>query len=71
MPRRLRDEYRETYQEVYHYAISDDEIDRAIYLDENHHSAGCKSDSCEKVLFDNANGGWAGDARVFENGRRS
>ena len=27
MPRRLRDEYRETYQEVYHYAISDDEIE--------------------------------------------
>lgn len=40
MPRRLRDQYKETYREVYHYAISDDEIDKAIYLDENRHSAG-------------------------------
>lgn len=40
MPRRLRDEYRQTYQEVYHYAISDDEIDKAIYLEENRSSAG-------------------------------
>jgi iron complex transport system substrate-binding protein len=40
VPRRLRDEYKETYQEVYHYAISDDEIDRAICLEENRYSAG-------------------------------
>jgi iron complex transport system substrate-binding protein len=40
MPRRLRDEYKETYREVYHYAISDDEIDKAIYLEENRLSAG-------------------------------
>jgi iron complex transport system substrate-binding protein len=42
MPRRLREEYKETYREVYHYAISDDEIDKAIYLDENRYSAGYK-----------------------------
>jgi len=40
MPRRLRAEYKETYQEVLHYALSDDDIDRAIYLNENSHSAG-------------------------------
>jgi iron complex transport system substrate-binding protein len=40
MPRRLREEYKETYQEVYHYSISDNEIDKAIYLDENRQSAG-------------------------------
>ena len=40
MPRRLREKYKETYQEIYHYAISDDEIDKAIYLEENRHSAG-------------------------------
>lgn len=40
MPRRLREEYKETYQEVYHYSITDDEIDKAIYLEENRHSAG-------------------------------
>ena len=40
MPRRLREEYKETYREVYHYAISDDEIDKAIYLEENRLSAG-------------------------------
>ena len=40
MPRRLRDEYKETYREVYRYAISDDEIDKAIYLEENRLSAG-------------------------------
>ncbi len=40
MPRRLRDEYKETYQEVYNYSISDDEIDKAIYLEENRNSAG-------------------------------
>ena len=40
MPRRVREGYKETYQEVYHYAISDDEIDKAIYLDENRLSAG-------------------------------
>jgi iron complex transport system substrate-binding protein len=40
MPHKLRDEYKETYREVYHYAISDDEIDKAIYLEENRSSAG-------------------------------
>jgi iron complex transport system substrate-binding protein len=40
MPNRLREEYKETYQDVYHYAVSDDEIDKAIYLEENRHSAG-------------------------------
>ncbi len=40
MPLSLRDEYKETYQEVYGYAISDDEIDRAIFLQENLASAG-------------------------------
>ena len=40
MPLRLRDEYKETYQEVYGYAISDDEIDGAIFLEENLASAG-------------------------------
>ncbi len=40
MPQGLREEYRETYREVYGYAISDDEIDRAIFLKENFSSAG-------------------------------
>lgn len=40
MPRRLREEYKETYWDVYHYHISDDEIDKAIFLDENCRSAG-------------------------------
>jgi iron complex transport system substrate-binding protein len=40
MPSNLRYEYKETYWEVYNYAISDDEIDRAIYLEENRYSAG-------------------------------
>ena len=40
MPRTVREEYREVYEEVYRYAISDDEIDRAIYLGENRLSAG-------------------------------
>ena len=40
MPCKLRDEYKETYQEVYHYSISDDEIDKAIYLEENRLSSG-------------------------------
>jgi len=40
MPRRLREEYKETYQEVYHYSPSDDEIDKAIYMKENLQSAG-------------------------------
>jgi iron complex transport system substrate-binding protein len=40
MPRQLRDEYKETFQEVYHYSVSDDEIDKVIYLEENRHSAG-------------------------------
>jgi len=40
MPRTVREEYRKVYQEVYRYAISDDEIDRAIYLGENRCSAG-------------------------------
>jgi iron complex transport system substrate-binding protein len=40
MPCKLRNEYKKTYQEVYHYIISDDEIDRAIYLEENRYSAG-------------------------------
>jgi iron complex transport system substrate-binding protein len=40
MPRNLRDEYKESYQEVYHYSISDDEIEKAIYLVENRRSAG-------------------------------
>jgi iron complex transport system substrate-binding protein len=37
---RLRDEYKQQYWDVYHYAISDDEIDKIIYLNENSHSAG-------------------------------
>jgi iron complex transport system substrate-binding protein len=40
MPRRLRQEYRECYRDLYHYKISEDEIDRAIYLPENMRSAG-------------------------------
>jgi ABC-type Fe3+-hydroxamate transport system substrate-binding protein len=40
MPRRLRDEFKETYWDVYHYPISDDEIDKAIYWEENRFSAG-------------------------------
>jgi iron complex transport system substrate-binding protein len=37
---RLRDEYKREYWDVYHYAISDDEIDRLINLKENSQSAG-------------------------------
>jgi iron complex transport system substrate-binding protein len=40
MPRRLRTEYRETYRDVFHYALSEGEIDKAIYLKENLQSAG-------------------------------
>jgi iron complex transport system substrate-binding protein len=40
MPRRLRDEFKETYQEVYHYRLSNDEIDRTLFLKENSLSAG-------------------------------
>ena len=40
MSHKLREEYRETYQEVYHYAISDDEIDKLLSPEENRHSAG-------------------------------
>ncbi len=40
MPRRLRAEYKETYWGVYHYGVSDDEIDKAINLEENRRSAG-------------------------------
>ncbi len=40
MAHKLRDEFRETYRTVYHYAISDDEIDKAIFLKENISSAG-------------------------------
>lgn len=32
---RLRDEYKQQYRDVYHYVITDDEIDRLIYLKEN------------------------------------
>jgi iron complex transport system substrate-binding protein len=42
MPHRLREEYKQDYWDVYHYAISDDEIDKAIYLDDNRQSAGYK-----------------------------
>jgi iron complex transport system substrate-binding protein len=40
MPHGLREEYKETYRDIYNYAISEDEIDKAIYLDENRNSAG-------------------------------
>jgi iron complex transport system substrate-binding protein len=40
MPRRLRAEYREIYQNVFHYTVSDEEIDKAIYLKENQQSVG-------------------------------
>jgi iron complex transport system substrate-binding protein len=40
MPRALRNEYKKTYRDIYHYNISDDEIDKALYLGENRNSAG-------------------------------
>jgi iron complex transport system substrate-binding protein len=40
MPRRLRNELKETYQEVYRYELSDDEIDRTLFLKENMLSVG-------------------------------
>jgi iron complex transport system substrate-binding protein len=40
MPQHLRDEYKQDYWDVYHYAISDDEIDKAIYLKDNWQAAG-------------------------------
>ncbi len=40
MDRSLRQEYRQTYGEVYHYALSEDEIDRALLLEKNKLSAG-------------------------------
>lgn len=39
MPHRLRQEFRETFAEVYGYAIAEDEIDRVIYYEPNQHSA--------------------------------
>jgi hypothetical protein len=36
----LRTEYKKTYAEVYHYSVSDDEIDRTLYLKDNLQSAG-------------------------------
>lgn len=39
-PHRLRDVYRETYQTIYGYALTDDEIDRALFLSENSRSEG-------------------------------
>lgn len=39
MPRRLRQEFRATFAEVYGYQIRDDEIDQIIYFDQNQHSA--------------------------------
>ena len=36
----FRKEFKAAYQEVYHYSLSDDEIDRNIFLDENRSSAG-------------------------------
>jgi ABC-type Fe3+-hydroxamate transport system substrate-binding protein len=40
MPRRLRNEYRHTYAEIFQYSLSDSDIDKAIYLKENSQSAG-------------------------------
>jgi iron complex transport system substrate-binding protein len=40
MARKLRTEYRETYQEVYRYALTDDQIDQAVHLKENMRSQG-------------------------------
>lgn len=40
MPRGLRDEFREIYKNIYHYDITEEEIDRAIFLRENLGSAG-------------------------------
>jgi iron complex transport system substrate-binding protein len=39
-PRLLRNEYKQDYWDVYHYAISEDEIDKAIYLNDNRQAAG-------------------------------
>ncbi len=36
----LREQFKATYQEIYHYAISDDDIDKAVFLKENISSAG-------------------------------
>jgi len=40
MTKELRDAYRSTYREVLHYALSDDEIDDALFLKENEASSG-------------------------------
>ncbi len=40
MPRLFRNEFKSVYQEIYHYDLSDDEIDRNIFLNENRRSAG-------------------------------
>ncbi|HEY3309121.1 MAG TPA: hypothetical protein VGJ93_11755 [Desulfuromonadaceae bacterium] len=39
-PERLREQFKATYQEIYHYAISDDDTDKAIFLKRNLSSAG-------------------------------
>jgi iron complex transport system substrate-binding protein len=40
MTKTFRKEFKAAYQEVYHYSLSDDEIDRNIFLDANRLSAG-------------------------------
>lgn len=40
MPHRLRSEFKETYEGVYHYRLNNDEIDRTLFLKENLFSAG-------------------------------
>jgi len=40
MPKELRNAYRSTYRDVFHYALSDDEIDEALFMKENAGSAG-------------------------------
>jgi len=40
MPRLTRAAYREAYTQVYHYDLTDDEIDRALFMKENCGSAG-------------------------------
>ncbi len=39
-PSRLRLAYKQIYQDIYHYRLEDDELDRMIYLRENLQSAG-------------------------------
>lgn len=40
LPRMTREAYREAYNQVHHYELSDEEIDRALFFSENKASAG-------------------------------